>query len=158
MNIKYLIEEDFVNYKMPSMFIGMPKCDFKCERDCGIKCCQNSALAKAPEISIPAFKIIDKYLDNKISEAVVFGGLEPFDSWEELIEFISLFRYKSSDPVVIYTGYKEEEIEDKIKILSEYENIYVKFGRFVPNQKSHFDEVLEVELASPNQYAKKVSR
>ena len=89
---------------------------------------------------------------------MVFGGLEPFDSWEELIEFISLFRYKSSDPVVIYTGYKEEEIEDKIKVLSEYENIYIKFGRFVPNQKSHFDEVLGVELASSNQYAKKVSR
>jgi len=32
-------------------------------------------------------------------------------------------------------------------------NIIIKFGRFIPDQKSHMDETLGVELASPNQYA-----
>ena len=37
--------------------------------------------------------------------------------------------------------------------LSKFANVIIKFGRFIPNQKPHFDEVLGVELASPNQYA-----
>ena len=64
------------------------------------------------------------------------------------------FRYYTPDDIVIYTGYTEEEIKDKVKWLSLYENIIIKFGRFVPNAEKHFDEVLGVELASPNQYAK----
>ena len=58
------------------------------------------------------------------------------------------------DDVVIYTGYKEEEILDKINVLKSYEPIIIKFGRYVPNQKSHYDDVLGVNLASDNQYAK----
>ena len=38
-----------------------------------------------------------------------------------------------------------------------FNNIIVKFGRFIPNQESHYDEILEVNLASPNQYARKIS-
>jgi len=43
---------------------------------------------------------------------------------------------------------------DKIALLSRYKNVIVKFGRFIPNQEKHYDEILGVELASPNQYAK----
>ena len=43
MIIKQLVDEDFVNYKKPSMFIGFPTCDWKCERECGHQgLCQNS--------------------------------------------------------------------------------------------------------------------
>ena len=38
-----------------------------------------------------------------------------------------------------------------------FRNIIVKFGRFIPDQESHYDEVLGVNLASNNQYAKKLS-
>ena len=38
-----------------------------------------------------------------------------------------------------------------------YENIIVKFGRYVPNQLPHYDNVLGIKLASDNQYAKVVS-
>ena len=34
-----------------------------------------------------------------------------------------------------------------------WDNIIIKFGRFIPDQKSTFDSVLGVELASQNQYA-----
>ena len=37
-----------------------------------------------------------------------------------------------------------------------YKNIIVKFGRYVPNQPAHYDEVLGVYLASDNQYAEQL--
>lgn len=134
------------------MFIGFPKCSFKCGRDI----CQNAALIKEPNIEIRIDDLITKYLNNPLSKAVVIGGLEPFDSWEDLESFIRAFRYWSGDEIVIYSGYTEEEIgQEKLDWLQLYEPVIVKFGRYVPNQKSHYDKVLEVELASDNQYAKK---
>lgn len=100
-------------------------------------------------------------MNDPLSKAIVCGGLEPLDSLDELIPFIMEFRYYSPDSIVIYTGYTEEEVEQMeylgsklLKLLSHYENIIIKFGRYVPNQEKHFDEILGVELASPNQYAK----
>ena len=112
---------------------------------------------KQPTIDYPIEKIIDRYINNPITSAIVCAGLEPFDSWEDLLELVTAFREKTNDDFVIYTGYKEEEIEDKVNILKQFPNIIIKFGRFVPNQSSHKDEILGVTLASPNQYAKKIS-
>lgn len=153
MKIKNIIDEDFTNYKKPSMFIGTSNCDFKCDKECGKPVCQNSELAKAPTIEINNNEIIKRYLDNPITEAVVIGGLEPFDTFEELYQFIKDFRKKSNDDIVIYTGYYPEEISEKIRQLSLFLNIVIKFGRFIPNQKSHYDTVLGVDLASDNQEA-----
>jgi anaerobic ribonucleoside-triphosphate reductase activating protein len=151
MKIKNIIDEDFTNYKKPSMFIGTSSCDFKCDKECGKPVCQNSELAKAPTIEINDDEIIKRYLDNPITEAVVIGGLEPFDTFEELYQFIKDFRKKSNDDIIIYTGYYPEEVSEKIRQLSLFLNIVIKFGRFIPNQKSHYDTVLGVELASDNQ-------
>lgn len=157
MYIKEIRFEDFTNYKKPSMFIGFPNCTFKCEKECGEHCCQNSALAQAPVINVSVDKLIQEYINNPITKSIVCGGLEPFDSWAELKSFIKEFRYYSDDDIVIYTGYKEEEIPDKVSILKSYEPVIIKFGRYVPNQKLHYDEVLGVNLASDNQYAKVIS-
>ena len=153
MKVKNIIDEDFTNYKKPSMFIGTSSCDFKCDRECGKPVCQNSELAKAPTIEIDDDEIIKRYLDNPITEAVVIGGLEPFDTFEELYEFIKDFRRKSNDDIIIYTGYYPEEVSEKIRQLSLFLNIVIKFGRFIPNQKSHYDTVLGIELAGDNQEA-----
>ena len=101
--------------------------------------------------------LIDRYLNNGITEAVVIGGLEPLDTFEDTLQFIKDFREKSDDDIVIYTGFNEDEIEDKIVILKKFKNIIVKFGRYRPNFQKHFDAVIGVELASPNQYAKRIS-
>ena len=74
-----------------------------------------------------------------------------------MYDFIDLFRKKSNDDVVIYTGYNKEEIAGYVGALQEFPNIYIKFGRFIPNQKSKFDEVLGVTLASDNQYGERIS-
>ena len=154
MKIKGLNECDIVNYKKTSMFIVFPHCSFKCDKECGRNVCQNSALACAPIFEIDTKKIIERYVYNPLTKALVCGGLEPFDSWEELQELVSSFRQESNDEIVIYTGYTEEEIEDKVNWLKLYSPITIKYGRFIPNQEKHYDKILGVDLASPNQYAK----
>ena len=157
MIIKTVVEEDFSNYKKPSMLIGMPYCTFKCDKECGQQVCQNSTLATAPNIEVNPMDLIARYESNNLTQAVVFGGLEPFDSWANLYNFILLFRSVSDDDIVIYTGYTKCEIKDKVETLKQFPNIIIKFGRYVPNQKSHYDEVLGVDLASDNQYAERIS-
>lgn len=155
MILKGVIFEDFVNYRKPSMVLEFPICkNFKCDKECGEQVCQNSLLAQSPNIEIYPISLIKKYLNNPISEAIVCQGLEPFDSWPDLIDFLYYFRQYSQDDFVIYTGYTEKEIQDKIDTLKNFKNVIIKFGRYIPNQPKHFDEVLGVSLASPNQYAK----
>ena len=38
-----------------------------------------------------------------------------------------------------------------------YNTLTRQVDEFVPNQEKHYDEVLDVELASPNQYARRIS-
>lgn len=159
MLIKGIITDDTVNYKKISLTIMMPKCDFKCDKECGLRVCQNSQLASQNDINIKDINVfLDKYyFDDTLENALVFQGLEPFDTWEDLLEMITCFRSKSDDDIVIYTGYREEEITDKVMELKKFSNIIIKFGRFVPDKDHHIDELLSVELASPNQYAKRIS-
>lgn len=158
MIIKGLIDEDFVNYKKPSMYIAFPSCTFKCEKECGQKMCQNSSLATAPDIDMSVEEIVNRYLQNPITRAIVCGGLEPMDSWSDLVNFIDEFRKHTEDDIVIYTGYKMDEICKKTYWLgNKYKNIIFKMGRFIPNKQSHYDEVLGVNLASSNQYAEVIS-
>ena len=154
MKLKGLIDYDICNYKEPSMFLIFPHCSFKCDKECGEPVCQNSALAREPIIEIETIEIIRRYLNNPLTHAVVCGGLEPFDSLEDLNYFLALFRTYSNDPIVIYTGYTEEELKNAESILNDLGNIIVKFGRYIPNSPHIFDAVLGVNLASNNQYAK----
>ena len=154
MKIKGLISEDFVNYKKPAMTIMFPHCNgFKC----GAEYCQNSPLSKAEDIEMDISNIVIRYLNNPITESVVMQGLEPFDSWDDLIGLVDCLRRSINDDIVIYTGYYKEEIADKITLLSKYKNIVIKYGRYIPRQEKHYDEVLGVYLASSNQYAERIS-
>ena len=157
MKIKGLVEEDFTNYKKTSMFIIFPVCDFKCDRENNSQLCQNLPLSKLPSIDVNISSIVSHYINNPISHAVVCGGLEPFNSWSDLIQLITEFRNQTQDDIVIYTGYYENEISDKLEILKQFPNIIIKFGRFIPGHQRHFDEILGIYLASDNQYAEKIS-
>ncbi len=159
MQIKGLKDEDFVNYKKPSMFIIMPFCSFKCDKENGCNLCQNSHLAQEPNHTFDTNSLIERYIANPITKAIVFGGLEPFDTVEELRDFIFTLRlkYKCCDDVVIYTGYDEWELigNPEYNAIIRCGNIVIKYGRFRPNQQPHYDEVLGIKLASDNQYAKR---
>lgn len=153
MKIKGLISEDFVNYKKPAMTIMYPHCTLKC----GAEYCQNSSLVNEKEIDLEIEVIVNRYMSNPITESIVMQGLEPFDSWDDLIELVKQLRERCSDDIVIFTGYNKDELEKYIEQLKEYPNIIVKFGRFIPDQEKHYDEVLGIYLASDNQYAEKIS-
>lgn len=152
MLVKNIIDEDFVNYKNASMFIAFPKCSFKC----GLQVCQNSALANSPNIEIEPATIVKRYLANPITNSFVFGGLEPFDSFVDMLELIHEIRSISNDNIVIYTGYEKSEISYYISFLKRYNNIIIKFGRYLPGYQSHYDPILGISLASDNQYAEVV--
>lgn len=159
MRLKSIVDEDFINYKLPSMYIAFPFCTFKCEKEANVACCHNSFLAHAKVVEYDDDTLIKRYLKNKVSKAIVCCGLEPLDSFDELLAFLDKFRnkYHCMDDFVIYTGYNKDEILDKIEILKQYPNIIVKYGRFVPSKARSKDEVLGVTLASPNQKAEKIS-
>ena len=162
MRVKTIVDEDFVNYQKPSMFIGTISCGGKCCIEGGfpLSVCQNDGWRGNAPIDIRDRVIIERYLHNDISRAIVFGGLEPMEQSDELFEFIDMLRntYKCDDDVVIYTGYNREEISGIVERLAHrFSNIIIKFGRYIPNMKSRFDEVLGVELASDNQYAERIS-
>lgn len=160
MRLKALIDEDFTNYKKPSMFIGTISCNWKCckEQNLDVSMCQNSALAQSDMVELANEIIVKRYKNNAITKAIVFGGLEPFDQYQEMIELISEFRrQKIYDDIVIYTGYYDYEIpKDRLQNLLGLQNIIVKFGRYISDTDQRYDEVLGVILASDNQYAERL--
>ena len=171
MKIKGIIDEDFVNFKTAAMYIAFGHCTFKCDAENGAKLCQNCELVKQPDIEVSKESLIERYLSNPITSAIVLAGLEPLDDFTELLAFIDCARrqYHMTDPIIIYTGYTEEEcmngqfsnhnlakdktFADEWKLLLDY-GIIVNYGRFRPNQEPHYDEVLGINLISDNQYAK----
>lgn len=157
MLIKGIIDEDFINYKKPCMVIEFPYCSFKCDKECGKQVCQNGALANSPNINIERMDLVDRYLKNDITQSIVMQGLEPFDSWNDLITLIFLFRCYTNDDIIIYTGYNESEVFEQIERLQYFKNIIIKFGRYIPNQTPHYDNILGVKLASDNQFAERIS-
>lgn len=160
MLVKAVIDEDFTNYKEPCMFIGLGTCTFKCcrEQNLPISICQNSPLARQKDIDIPVDEIFHRYISNTITTAIVLGGLEVFDSFEDIFSLINYFRsHGCDDTFVLYTGYYPDELHEKLSVLRHFPNIICKFGRYIQSQQPHLDNVLGVNLASDNQYAKVIS-
>lgn len=159
MKIKGLIDEDFVNFKLPCMFISIGTCNWKCckEANLPITVCQNSSLAMQEDFDISVDEIFNRYITNPITEAVTVGGLEPMSQFDDIYNLIKYFRSKQcNDIFVVYTGYYPDEITSQLEKLKILGNIIFKFGRYVPNNKSHYDEVLGINLISDNQKGVKI--
>lgn len=157
MRIKGITDEDFVNYKIPSMFISTSVCSFKCDNECGRPICQNGPLASQPSIDVSIDRLVERYTSNPITRAVVLGGLEPIDQYEDICSLIESIRANCNDDVVIYTGYTKDELREMKMLdkLKSFGNIVLKYGRFIPDQNPHFDPILGIDLASDNQYAER---
>lgn len=155
-----IIETDFVNYKVPCMTVMFPYCSFKCNKECNKQVCHNTLLQDSELVELDIDEIVqDYYLPNIVTEAIVMQGLEPFDSFNDLKELVKEFSECCNDDIVIYTGYKEEEIKDEVKQLCDVvigNDLIIKFGRFIPNIDARYDSTLGVVLRSDNQYAKVV--
>ena len=150
------------------MFISTCKCSFKCEHEdkTGRVKCQNSKIALQPTIPYSVNKLIRRYQDNCLTQALVIGGLEPLD---QLNEILSVIKCNPNDDVVIYTGYTFKEVLHQFKVnslpLLEYlvktysercQHIILKVGRYMISECYH-DDLLGIDLASNNQWAFKVS-
>lgn len=160
MKIYGLKPNDVINYRLPSLFIGMGTCNWKCCIEAGLdeSMCQNSELAKCPRYDVSVEELCNIYNASKVDEAIVIGGLEPLDDMDGLMELVGGFDERCVGDIIIYTGYTEDEKQDVIANdvlpLVKHNHVIVKFGRFVPGQEKHFDTILGIDLASDNQYGK----
>lgn len=139
------------------MFIIMPYCNGKCNRDAGRVVCQNEHLEGSDIQEISSLYLVKRFMNNPITKAVVLGGREPFDSWGDLVYFLKVLRENTDEDLVIYTGYYKEEILEKVNYLKNFKNIIIKFGRYIPGSESVYDPVLGINLSSNNQRAEKIS-
>ena len=157
--LKNIVDEVFQDYKKPSMMLATCKCNWKCliENGLDISICQNSKLVKQKDFDIPIDKIVDRYIKNPITKAIIIGGLEPLLQFNEVMQFIQQFRQKCEDDIVIYTGYYPHEVRDEVAQLKHYKNIIIKFGRYKHNDIKKLDDILGVWLSSQNQFAIKIS-
>lgn len=157
--LRGLVFEDFVNYKTPSLFLGFEHCDFKCNKDAGRIVCQNYELGTSPRLTFNFDNIIYQYINDPITHAIVFGGLEPFLSSSQMLLIAHGFRDNGvEDPIVVYTGYNQDELlperNSTVQELISLHNIIIKYGRYIPDLPSLTeDKVLGVTLASANQFA-----
>lgn len=160
LTVKEIVDENFQDYKKASMFIATVKCDFKCLVEKGLDCgiCQNSKTSKLPNKKILISDVFKRYMSNPLTSAIVVGGLEPMLQFDEIFNLIYYFRNNGcNDDFVIYTGYYAEEISQKVALIKKFKNIIIKYGRFIPDSESVFDDVLGVTLNSENQHAIKIS-
>lgn len=167
--VKHIVMEDSVNYKKLAMFVSMGRCAWKC---CHVnggfdkKICQNDDLRATPDKEIDLVWLCDQYVNNPLVSAMVLGGLDPLDDMDETMKLCKAFRSVTEDTIVIYTGYNEDEVVDKVdqlRIFSTHSdesgtNLVIKFGRYVPGVESRFSPVLGITLASLNQTAKHIKR
>ena len=161
MILKNIVDEDFVNYKKPSMFLIFPYCDFKCclEQNISTAVCQNQPLTNQKNIDITIDEVIHRFINNPITKSIVMGGMEPFKSFEDVLSFVHTLRkeYNNHSTIVIYTGYYPNEIKEQLQQLEEYDNILIKYGRYLINSIPRFEPELGVTLQSENQYAEWLS-
>ena len=160
MKLKQIVDTDYVNYKLPSMYLATCVCDWKCCKEAGVPVtvCQNNPTTQMPNVEVPADEILRRFYTNPLSKAFVFAGLEPFKQWQELYETIQYIRGAGCGAdIVIYSGYTEEELAEYITTVQPYHNIIIKFGRYKPNDTARYDDVLGITLVSSNQYAKRIS-
>ena len=145
------INETFNDYKKTGLYIAFTKCKLNCFG------CQNIELKDKIPLEIDVDDLSKFIINNPIIDSIICSGLNPMDSFLELQMLIHKIRRFSKMDIVIYTGYKEKDLDWQIISLKQYPNIIIKFGEYIKERDYIFDEVLQVTLASDNQYAKKIS-
>jgi hypothetical protein len=154
----------FNDYKKTGLYIPIYGCTMKCVKEARKRgdmktICQNSELLEHGSISYPFEKILDRITSDPFIECIIFSGMEPMDSFDDIYSFIKQFRKLSDLEIVIFTGYDYLEIIDKIIKLQRFPDITMKFGRYKADFPvlPKYDEVGKVTLASGNQYFRKIS-
>lgn len=148
--------EVFQDYKKSALLFCTCYCDWKCCTDAGIdiSVCQNQKITQQKEIEV-SFESVLKKVNQSVTDAVIFGGLEPFMQTDEVVQCIEYLReHGVTKDIVIYTGYNLLEIENITLYRLACQNVILKVGRYKPDEPNHdvIDSVLGVKLATRNQY------
>lgn len=150
--------DDTTDYKETSLLLVFPKCSGKCNG------CQNWQLFNIKNIRTYKIKsIVELYNNLNTHKSIVCAGLEPFDSFDELLSLISeIVKLEKSVDFVIYTGYNKEEttflVKELLEIFKKYsmytENkLIIKYGRYDKSKSEKwYSYSLGVDLATNNQY------
>lgn len=165
MTLLDIVDYDIVNYKDPAMFLIFSICKgFKCEKE-NNESCPNRSLESMNKVEISAESVFQRYDNNELTRAIVCGGLEPFDTPEDLVELIlTLQKHDFSGTLVIYTGYNKDETEVDSILYTLYKqkpcfDFIIKFGRYLKKQnRSTYCDELGINLASSNQFAIKFEK
>ncbi len=156
------IRDSFHEYRKSGLLIAVRDCDYKCCHEGGydISMCHNYHLDGAKEIELSPDNLGNRIINNNTIDCIVIAGKEPMldKYFNDIVSTINYLRNnKWNKDIVIYTGYTEEELKEKINILKNNKNIIIKFGRFIPNQKPIYDEIGGIFLANHGQYFKRIS-
>lgn len=161
--------DNVTDYKKTSLLIAFPNCIGKC------KGCQNQHLIDNPQnkeyLQVTADSIADFYNRLSTHNAIVMAGLEPLDSFNDVIDIIHSFGkiITRDTDIIIYSGYNTDEYEDKFKqdlinafkavtaVNDKIRCLIIKLGRYdedclVRDNKEWFNRHLGVKLATTNQY------
>ena len=162
MKLRAIIEEDCNHYKDFSMVLFAPYCNWKCckESNIPVEECANQSFQKEPVMDFSNGFILQKYLSNPLQNALCIAGAESLDS-DDLNDFIKFFRQSVNDIIIVYTGYTitEPKVKNFIDWIfkNNIQNVILKIGRYIPNDIPHIDPILEIPLASNNQFAIKIN-
>ena len=110
------------------------------------------------ELNEKASALYSSFYEFDEDEACNFNSTIAKEHLDELKELIQEFRSKTDDDIVIYTGYNPQELDYQLRWLTTYDNIIIKFGRYVPNCDGRYDDILGVTLASNNQFAANITK
>lgn len=148
------VVEVFQDYKKSALLLCCISCDWKCCIEAGISndVCQNHNIAKQGEARLP-FDVILNRVNSSLTDAIIFGGLEPLLQTKEvcgLIEYLRECGVKKD--ILVYTGYYLEEIDSGVLERLKKCHVILKCGRYIPNKPKKFDKILGITLASDNQY------
>lgn len=151
--------DDTTDYGKTSLLLVTPKCSGKC----GEKCQNYYLIKNSSPKQYSVSDIVNLYNSLDTHEAVVFAGLEPFDTFDETKAIVKAFLENNKRiDIVIYTGYNYQDIADKVDQLvsnvhSVGKTIIIKFGPYDPQNypKSWHSDLLNIDLATSNQYVEK---
>ena len=135
MKIKYIEHER----TQDAPFIGALIVASDCNRDC--KGCFNQHLKQLPNIDVTVNEIISEVKHNPFNEGVILGGLEWMEQISDMMDLISAAKINNLE-VMLQTGHD---------VYPNIPQMYVKYGRYRDEFKTHDNIQYGVKLASSNQ-------
>ncbi len=147
MLIQNIIHNESMSYKWPIMRIELPDSE--------------SVNLHIDEISavVADGDIIKSYLFNEFTEAIYIVG-DLITQFPEIFNFIAKLRndFYCDDDVIVFTEYRETELNSVLDALRMFRNIIVVFEdrSAIKYSLAHYDDILGVYIPD-NQYARRIS-